>query len=245
VKLSEVKTAGNLKILLLGAPGSGKTCFAASLPYPMLYLDFDNKVDSAALFHKGDLDRLEGIDVRDLSPSIATNPIAALEKIIREELIPQEKSGGMKFKTIVLDSITTFSSATLKHIVDSNPGVSRSSFAQGKQPGLQDFGILKREFIKLIPGLLALPCNVVMCAHVETFKDANSGVIIRSPMMDGSFSEMLPVYFKEVWHCYVTDKGEFLAQTKADTKFSCLRSQIPGLANPMPLKYSELEKYLR
>ena len=242
--LSEIKTEGNLKVLLLGAPGAGKTCFAASLPYPMLYLDFDNKVDSAALFHKNDKERLAGIDVRQLSKGIERNPIEELERIISTELIPQEKSGVLKFKTIVLDSITTFSEATLKYIVDSNPGVTRPAFKQGKQPGLQDYGILKREFAKLIPGILALPCNVIMCAHIDTYKDANTGTIIRSAMMDGSFSEALPIYFKEVWHVFVDDKGNHIAQTKADTKFSCLRSQIPGLPNPMPLKYAELIKYL-
>ena len=244
MQLSEIKTEGNLKMLLLGAPGSGKTCYAAGMPYPILYLDFDNKVDSAALFYKADRERLEGIDVRKLSKGISTNPIDELEKILTQELIPQERAGVMKYKTIVLDSITTFSSATLKHIVDSNPGVTRPAFKQGKQPGLQDYGILKREFAKLIPGLLDLPCNVIMCAHVETYKDANTGVVLRSAMMDGSFSEELPIYFKEVWYTYVTDKGEHMAQTKADTKFTCLRSQVPGLPNPLPLKYAELTKYI-
>lgn len=244
-KLNDIKTEGNLKILLMGSPGAGKTCFAAGMPYPMLYLDFDNKIDSAALFYREDKERLAQIDVRQLAKSISHNPIEELEKIISAELIPQERTGEMKFKTLVLDSITTFSAATLRHIVDTNPGVQRPAFKQGKQPGLQDFGILKREFAKLIPGLLALPCNVVMCAHVETYKDSNTGTILRTAMMDGSFAEELPIYFKEVWHCYVTDKGEHVAQTKADTKFSCLRSQVPGLPNPLPLKYKELEKHIK
>ena len=57
MKLSDVKTDGHLKILLYGQAGSGKTCFAAGFPTPMLYLDFDNKVDSAALFYKEDKER--------------------------------------------------------------------------------------------------------------------------------------------------------------------------------------------
>lgn len=243
MKLSEVKTEGQLKILIYGKAGSGKTCFAAGLPYPMLYLDFDGKVDSAALFYKEDKERLEGIDVRDLSTRMEGNPISVLEQVIKEELIPQEKSGEMKFKTLVIDSLTTFSSATLKHIVKTNPGIKRVESKQGVQPGMQDYGILKREFTRLIPGILGLQCNVVMLGHISTEKDELTGQIIRGPLMDGSFSQQLPIYFKEVWHSYRDDKGKHWAQTQSDYKFEC-RSQIPGLPNPMTFKYAELEKYI-
>lgn len=242
--MSEMKLEGNLKILLYGNSGSGKTCFAAGLPYPILYLDFDGKADSAALYHKADTARLQNIDVRNLSQNFSSNPIAELMQIINKELIPQEKSGEMKFKTLVLDSITTFSSQTLKYIVDSNPGIKRVETKQGMQPGMQDFGILKREFAKLIPNLIALPCNIIMLGHISTEKDEISGEIIRGPAMDGSFARDLPIYFKEVWRSYVDDKSVHWAQTKSDSKYSC-RSQIPGLPSPLPLKYAELEKYLK
>ena len=242
--LSEMQVEGNLKILLYGMSGSGKSCFASSLPTPMLFLDFDGKADSAALFHKNDPERLKQIDVRQLAQNFSQSPIAELEKIISTELIPQEKSGKMNFKTLVLDSITTFSSATLKHIVDSNPGIKRVVTKQVQQPGMQDFGILKREFSKLIPNILALPCNVVMLGHISTEKDDISGEIIRGPAMDGSFAKDLPIYFKEVWRSYVDDKYTHWAQTKSDARYAC-RTQIPGSPNPMRLSYSEVEKQLK
>ncbi len=242
--LSEIKTEGALKILLFGNAGSGKTCFAAGMPYPILYLDFDNKVDSAALFYKGEPERLQNIDVRILGANHSLSPIEQLERIIASELIPQEKSGEMKFKTLVLDSLTTFSQAVLTHIVKTNPGIKRVASRQGVQPCQQDYGILKREFAKLIPNLLGLPCNVVMLGHISVEKDESTGEILRGPLMDGSFSQQLPIYFKEVFHTYIDSKGQYMAQTKSDARFTCLRSQIPGLPNPLPLKYSELEKYL-
>lgn len=247
--LSEIKTEANAKILAFGNSGSGKTVFGAGFPYPILHLDFDGKVDSAAEFYrrKGDTERLKNIDVRELQQQLmmnpTANPIATLNAIIQKELIPQMKSG-LPFKTLVVDSITTFSSLTLNHIILTNPGIKRNVTAQGQQPGLQDYGILKREFAKLIPGLLSLPCNVVMLGHISTEKDEVTGELIRGPLMDGSFAKELPIYFKEVWRTFVDDKGNYLAQTKADSRFSC-RSQIPGLPNPLPLAYSELEKYLK
>lgn len=243
-KLSEISTTDNLKMLIYGKAGAGKTCFAAGFPYPMLYLDFDGKVDSAALFYKEDKERLENIDVRDLSARMENNPIQELETIIDKELIPQEKSGEMKFKTLVIDSITTFSASVLKHIVKTNPGIKRIQSKQGVQPGMQDYGILKREFARLVPGILGLPCNVIMLGHISVTKDDLTGELVRGPLMDGSFANELPIYFKEVWRAYRDDKGNHLAQTQANFKFDC-RSQIPGLANPAPLSYSEIEKHIK
>lgn len=238
-KLSELKPEQNLKLLIYGNSGAGKTCTAAGFPYPMLYMDFDGKVDSAAAFYKNDKERLENIDVRDLSAKMSSDPIEEFIKIIGE-LAKQEKSGELQYKTVVLDSLTTFSSLTLKHIVKTNPGIKRNASKQGMQPGLQDYGILRREFERLITGLLGLDCNVVMIGHIDTNKDELTGEIVRGPLLDGSFAKSLPIYFKEVYRAFV-DKDTHLLQTKSDRKYSC-RSQIPGLPDPCPASYEELIK---
>lgn len=241
--LGEIKTEGNLKVLVYGASGAGKTVFAAGFPTPMLYLDFDSKVDSAALFYRGDKERLAAIDVRQLGGDLNTNPIGELEKIIGAELIPQQRSGQMKYKTIVLDSLTTFSSQVLDYIIKTNPGVKRVVSKQGSQPNMADYGILRREFQKLIPGLLSLPCNIIMIGHIATEKDEATGQVWRGPHMDGSFARDLPIYFKEVYMAYVDGKGDYLMQTQSNTQYTC-RSQIPGLPNPLKSSYLEMIKYL-
>lgn len=241
MKLSELKTSDNLKILVCGPPGTGKTCFAAGFPTPILYLDFDGKVNSAARWYAEDKERLEAIDVRQLGKRLdGVDPVAEFLKIV-EELGAQQKAGEMKYKTLVIDSATTFSAAVLGHIVKTNPGIKRVASSQGVQPGMQDFGVLKREFAKLIPGILSLPMNVVMTAHIKTDRSELTGEIIRSPIMDGSFSQELPIYFEEVYAVRMKD-GKPYAQTKSDMTFDFCRSQIPRLPNPVELKYEELTK---
>ncbi len=242
MKLSAVKTEGNLKILLMGDAGVGKTIFACSFPGKTRVLDFDGKIDSAALFYKGK-PQIDNIDVEQFTSGIELNPIQQMEKVIRDELIPAQREGKMPFDTLVLDSITTFSAAALAHIVKTNPGIKRTASAQGMQPGLQDYGILSREFQRLIQGLLALPCNVIMLAHIATEKDEATGQLLRHTMMDGSFAKKLPIYFKEVWRAYVKD-GKRWAQTQSDGQYNC-RSQIPGLPNPVALDYAEIAKFIK
>jgi len=244
MKLSEIKTEGNAKLLLIGDPGDGKTVFSCSFPTPLLLLDFDGKADSAALFYRKDTQRLDDIDVRAYSANLVTDPIAELNKLIDTELIPQQTSGKLAYKTIVIDSVTTFSRAVLNHIILTNPGVKRTSSKQGLQPCLADYGVLKREFSKLIPGLLSLDCNIIFTAHMDTQKDELTGELIRGPLMDGAFSNQLSIYFKEVWRIY-TDKNQRLAQTQSDYKYKC-RSQIPGLPNPFDITkgYEALKQYI-
>jgi len=243
-KLSEIKTEGKMKLLFVGEAGVRKTCTATGFPGPTLLLDFDGKADSAALFHKGKA-LLNDINVMELAANLTTDPMEVLNKFIDTSLIPQQNEGKLAYKTIILDSITTFSTACLKHIVKTNPGIKRVTCKQGVQPGMQDYGILKREFQKLIPGLLSLDCNIIMTAHINTVKDELTGQLIRGPIMDGSFSEQLPIYFKEVWHLSVDDKGRTIAQTQSDFKYKC-RSQIPGLPKMFDITdgYKAIEKYL-
>lgn len=242
MKLSEMKAAEHLKILVVGPPGTGKTCFAIGMPCPILVLDFDNKVSSAAAWYANDKERLDNVDVRQLNKRLdGTDPIVEMNKIISEELIPQQSSGVMKYKTLVIDSATTFSAAILSHIVKTNPGVKRVQSHQGVQPGMSDYGILRREFARLIPGLLSLPMNVVMTAHVKTDRSELTGEIIRSPVMDGSFATDLPIYWDEVYRIFMKD-GKPYAQTKSDPYYDFCRSQIPRLPNPIALEYSELIK---
>lgn len=247
MKLSDIKTDGALKILIQGDSGVGKTCLASTFPGPALMLDFDIKVDSASAYlrSKGMTSQLDQIEVEQFPMSLsAVSPIDKLLQVINEKLIPQQKSGQMTAKTLVLDSITTFSSATLAHIVKTNPGIKRNETRQGQQPGLQDYGILRREFQRLIPGLLSLPCNVIMLAHLAVEKDEATGQIFRHAMMDGSFAKELPIYFKEVWRMYVKE-GRRMVQTQADAMFNC-RSQLPGLPAHLDVTegYSSIAKYI-
>ncbi len=234
-KLSDIKTEGNIKLLAFGDSGAGKTCFAADFPGPILYFDFDGKVDSATTYYNGKRD-FTNVDVVELAQGINPEPIEEMDRELAKDLT--------KYKTIVIDSLTTYSNAVLRWLIKTNPGIKRPMYRQGTGTSMEDYGLLRREFARRIPNLLALPCNVVMLGHVDTEKDELSGEVRRLTRMDGSFNKDLPIYFKEVWRIYADAKGLRWAQTQPDAYYSC-RSQIHGLPNPVKLEYAELEKHLR
>lgn len=62
--------------------------------------------------------------------------------------------------------------------------------------------------------------------------------------MDGSFAQELPIYFKEVYRSFMKD-GKIFAQTQSDSYYSFCRSQIPGVPNPVELKYENMVKKWR
>lgn len=241
MKLNELKSTQYIKLLLYGQPGAGKTVFANSFPGPTLVFDFDNKMSSAARYYAQDKERLDWTEVIPLGATLKGSPIDEMIKHI-DKLASEQQSGNYSYRTLILDSITTFSSACLGHIVKTNPGIKRVETRQGLQPGMQDFGILKREFQRLIPGLLTLSMNVIACGHETMDKDETTGEIIRGVMMDGSFAQQLPIYFEEVWRAYVKEeKGvrTYWAQTQSDSRYKC-RSQIPGLPANVQLNYREI-----
>ncbi len=242
MKLDELPTKNLVKLLAYGPPGTGKTCGAAGFPGPILYFDFDGKVSSAARYYAKDTELLHNIEVKSLGMGLTQSPLVAFSNEVNA-LRKMQSEGIYPYKTLVVDSITTFSAATLQHIIATNPGIKGRVTAQGIMPDKPHYGVLLREFEKLIPGLLTLDMNVVMLGHIAEYRDDSTGSMVREVMCDGSFSSKIPIYFDEVYYTHKGPKGEFLAQTQNANGYTC-RSQIPGLPAVIPFSYAEIAKYL-
>lgn len=239
--LETLKSEGNIKLLLYGDSGAGKTSFAASTPGgPILIADFDGKVVSAAEFLRAtNPEQLKQVTYENYTGGVGLKLPAEMFNILMGQVAKQNP-----YKTIVLDSLTTFSDESMKYLIKANPGVIKRMSTQGVQiPVLQDYQMARIWFKQVIGALLAMPCNVIVTAHIQIEKDEATGQILRTPMMAGKLSKELPIYFGEVWRAYRDDKGEHWAQTQSDSRYTC-RSQIPGLPNPVKLDWEEIQNYL-
>lgn len=219
MKLSEVAATNYVKALVYGPSSTGKTVFACSFPTPILYMDFDNKISSAAQFYKNDKERLEGITVnqyakmsRDTRCKQFIADLNAIQKL-------QYAKAELPFKTIVIDSLTTFTS----YLLDDYIHVSQKAIKRALEGvnAMQDYQLLDKHLTQIIPGILSLDANVVFIGHLCIDRDETTGAISNRPLMSGKFADKLPIFFEEVYVSKVDASGKYMMQTHSDPRTVC------------------------
>jgi len=240
MKLTELKNTNKIKVLVYGESGSGKTCFGAGFPTPLWVADFDGKVSSAARYHTAE--RISGIEYESYRAGIKDDdPIKRFEsELIRLE--DASRDGSFKYKTIMIDSVTTYADSLITYVVETNPGTTRY---KAGVPVMQDYLMLGLKFKNHIQRLLALDCNVVMVGHIQEVQNEKTKEITNMTLLPGKLAKWMPIVFEEVYRSYVDKKpGKnrvYMLQTQSDYKYNC-RSQIPGLPENVLMDYSELIK---
>lgn len=241
--LESLTAQPQLKLLLIGDSGAGKTTFSASLPRPHI-ADFDGKVVSAANFFRARRpEHLKEVTFHDYTKYGKFGDKQHPAEVFNNDMGRLTAGAELPFETFVLDSLTTFSDLSMEYLIAANPGIKRTVTKGAQMPVLQDYQMARIWFKQMVTALLSLDSHVIVTAHIQTEKDEMTGQILRTPMMAGKLARELPIYFGEVWRAYRDDKGEHWAQTQSDSKFNC-RSQIPGLPNPVKLDWNVIKPYL-
>ncbi len=242
MKLSHV-TSRYRKIFLCGSAGNGKTVGAASFPGSTYWFDFDDGLESIQTYYgKVDPSRIEAIDYDTYNDPIPEKPIAykAFEKKVTEFQEYVKKHGRMPFDNIVLDSLTTLQTCLTHYIKVSNPDSGKRVF--GNVNNLQDYLILGHFLKELFPEFLALPCNVIVTAHVKTTND-DTGAIYRDPLVTGKdLPELIPLWFSEAYYCVTGSSAsdpkdktiQYLWQFRPDKKVRWAKSRMLPANHPSP-----------
>lgn len=242
MKLVDLAKNNYFKGLVYGDSGIGKTCFAAAFAEfgEVEFWDFDHKISSAANFYSDKPEILNKISVRQFANLEEVKRIPAwIERT--KELDSLVRAGKpLPFKTLVLDSITTFVNTLMRDYLV-------RSYTALKRPGVdlygqQDYGILATQLKMFIPNLLVLPCNVIVLGHMETEKDEATGAISRLPMMPGKNAPTLPIWFEEVYVARMNAEGKRILQTQPDSTYKMCRSQRKGLSKEIPMNIDFLKQ---
>lgn len=146
---NEIAIQQNVKMMVYGQAGMGKSTFALSAPKPLL-LDFDNGVKRVNTAH--------------LNDSVGIVQINNWQDIMN--LLNYNKNDLAEFDTIVVDTIGKM----IDYII--------AYRCNGRNPQIQDWGTINNDFKWFTSSLSSLSKNIVFVAHRDTRKEGDSTVYV-------------------------------------------------------------------
>lgn len=146
---NEIAIQQNIKMMVYGQAGMGKSTFALSAPKPLL-LDFDNGVKRVNTAH--------------LDDSVGIVQINNWQDIMN--LLNYNKNDLAEFDSIVVDTIGKM----IDYII--------AYRCNGRNPQIQDWGTINNDFKWFTSSLSSLNKNIVFVAHRDTRKEGDSTVYV-------------------------------------------------------------------
>ena len=198
-KLTEKQRIFNLKFLLTGNSGSGKTHFTATYTKgPLHYYMFD----------KGGEKTIEKIaskrnDITIDNFSADSLLFSDFWRTFQEDeknglfLWLKEQSG-----MLVLDSLTNANKKAI-HEIEKKSGITPSGIGKkidmkmGMAPA--HWGQLLNWMSTLVSSLQELPCAVAVTVHLHTLMNSDQEVVARYPAVNGQFRQLLAADFDEAY----------------------------------------------
>lgn len=172
--------------LLIGRMGTGKTTTACTGRKPVLLHAFDPGGEKAVadLIQSGEVIADSRFSYED--PKKPTQFEAWVAEMQRLERIGIFQHIG----TYVLDSLTTWSDCLIGSVMK------RTGHLQSGME-IQDWGKFLNDALAYVRTILALPCDVVVTAHLDFDKDEGTGQLIGTMMMSGQGKIKIPLLFDE------------------------------------------------
>ena len=190
-KMSEITRQDSfIRALVYGPAGAGKTEFYGSFPRPIWVADFDNKIKP--------LIGQQDIDVT----SYFTADILKSPEVFRQFKKDWREAGSSPhYKTIVLDSLTSFDTISLKYFCSLSKGGIEEA------PTLPVYADQSNYYSFFFAELKGVQKNVVITAHEFYNVDGESGIHNILPLITGkSILTKLPSQFEELW--YLERRGD-------------------------------------
>jgi len=192
IKSSAALTPTSYKVLLHGAPGTGKTFSIATAESPLLILTEKGGSDSLT---PSNLERVFGVGTPGIAYDIPVAEAFTHDAFIEVMRFLTKSEEARKFKTIFLDSASQLSTISLKH------------YSAKEAHGAAAYGEMGREILSIFSAILDLPVDVVCTAHTKRVEEGtpDAKIVKNVPDFEGKMLiQELPHYFSE-WYFADTD----------------------------------------
>lgn len=214
-KAKDLKISTRLLVLLYGDTGAGKTTMATTFPKPILFFDCDRGEQTYA--------GMDGVDYIPYQEDPTTRRPTVWKKFSQD--IHEAATSEEKYATYVVDSSTTLLDFAIADILGVQGG---SSITEGLS--LAQWGTLTNRFSELFRTLRSYPGHVVVTGHTQVFQDdLTREVIYLTNMVGKKFAKKLPLFFGEVYRCFLerNEDGDpvYMVQTQKDERYPA-RSQF-------------------
>lgn len=184
-----------IKLLLTGASGAGKTYKVASAFPSPVFFNFDNNLSCLRL-----LPEVVRKDIRSVNPHVKDGKLLPNTQVY-DNFMKQlcEVGEDPTCKTIVIDSLTTFSD----YVMAKTLGVDRPTGKSPSQPDYYNFASWFTNFAQIVLCAEALDKHIVLIAHEtletdEITKKTKLSLLVTTSKIREGFG----VYFTDIWRCY-------------------------------------------
>lgn len=200
-----MKTSANYSaptsFILIGPPGSGKSTLAAQFP-GVFMLDCDHNLSGPARYLKDKPPFFHDTPLFDADGK----PVPPQLQFQRACRLLEEAAAHPDVKTLVVDSLTTFSDMALYEVMrEQGRKIGDFNFPTAKSMAtddamqMQDWGKYLGLMKKMIFLLKASGKTIIFTAHIKTQEDDITKVLRQAVAVPGQLSGIISGLFSEVW----------------------------------------------
>jgi hypothetical protein len=214
-----IKLGGRFTGLFVGSQGSGKTIAAASFPGPIMFYDFDGRMDPVRLFYPNRRD-IQYKVVSAYDPPPGRTDVINFRQFCEEFEFFQQRCD---FATIVIDSITSYTATVIRYQLNKKKkGKGRLLAGFIEVPTWDEFNGEAQAVVETIEIAKILPAHTIFTAHpidkTEIIRvgpgaeDGEGKETVKRTQSITAFGNktpsFVPNYFNEIYNFIKVGRGE-------------------------------------